>query len=158
MMKLVDPTARSENGIHKGKETKTMSGAGAPATARNGIPALQIKLRQSGGVGGIRLVVALDGDMLRVIDRGQIRIERQVPMTVIRTFADRVRALERIQPKSSYGRHRYASDILTTQLDIVDDSNGLRMQVVSDPGDPAPHQFWELVNDLQSLSEQSKVY
>jgi hypothetical protein len=129
-----------------------MSPSGAPAPAPSGWPALQIKLREVGGIGGLQRTVALEGNTLRVLDRDQLRIERQLPINILRAFADRVKALERIRPRRSYGRYGFTSDILTTQLEIRYDSNGLNVEVVSDPTDPAPFQFWEVVNYLQRLS------
>jgi hypothetical protein len=125
----------------------------APARALIHEPGLQIELRETGGVGGVQRTVALAGDTLRVTERGDLRLELRLPGNVIRTFMDRVKALESIQPRSKYGRYTYASDILTTKLEILDDSKGLQVQVVSDPRDPAPRQFWEIVNGLRKLSK-----
>jgi hypothetical protein len=127
--------------------------ASAPRRAPGQLSQLQIELRESGGVAGIQRTVALKGDTLQVIDGGRIQMERHVPITIVQSFADRVKALETVQPKRSYGRYNYNSDILTTQLEIFDAPNGLEVQVISDPRDPAPSQFWEIVNDLRRLSK-----
>ncbi len=139
----------TENGT---KGRATMSPVGASARARGDGPALQIKLRETGGVSGLQRTVALDGNTLRVLDRGQLRIQKELPVGIVQAFADRVKALEDIQPKRNYGRYRFASDILTTALVIRDDANDIEVEVVSDPSDPAPFQFWEIVNNLQELS------
>jgi hypothetical protein len=145
MADVVDKTAKGSGRVR----VTIMSAAGAPIPA----PALRIKLRETGGIGGVQLTVDLEGNTLRVTDAGRVRIERQVPASVILAFADRVKALESIQPKRSYGRYGYTSDLLTTQLEILDDSYGLDVEVVSDPRDPAPLQFWQLVNGLRKLTK-----
>jgi hypothetical protein len=148
MTRVVDRTGKDAEKAER-ERTTTMSAAGAPVPA----PALRIKLRETGGIRGLELTVALEGNTVRVIDAGQVRLERQVSSNVVRAFADRVRALESIQPRRTYGHYGYTSDILTTQLEILDDSNGLEVEVVSDPRDPAPSQFWEIVNGLRKLTK-----
>lgn len=113
--------------------------------------ALRIQLRETGGFAGLQRLVALDGTTLRVLDRGQVRFERELPEQALRAVANQVTALESIRPRRCYGHAGYASDILTTELAIYGDSKGLEVEVVSDPEDPAPIQFWEVVNGLRKL-------
>jgi hypothetical protein len=71
-----------------------------------------------------------------------------------------VRALKNVRPRRTYGQGNYASDLLTTELSIRDDSTGIEVEVVSDPIDPAPEQFWDVVNGLRKLTRlnsQAKV-
>ena len=122
--------------------------------------AFRVQLREHGGVAGIQRSVALEGGRLRVLDRGEVRAEKDLPPEALRTVESLVKALEDIGPRRSYGQVRYASDILTTELSIFDDSKGLKVEVVSDPTDPAPSQFWDVVNDLRKLRRmgiQTKV-
>jgi hypothetical protein len=159
-VKQVDPikngvimtVLRSKDAVNGKKGGATMSPAGASAAARGVRPTLRIKLRETGGISGLQRTVALDGNTLRVLDRGQLRIQKELPVGIVQAFANRVKALEDIQPKRNYGRYRFTSDILTTALVIRDDANDIEVEVVSDPSDPAPFQFWEIVNNLQELS------
>lgn len=114
--------------------------------------ALRIQLRETGGFAGLQRLVALDGTTLRVLDRGQVRLHRELPIQVVRAVANQVKALEEIRPRRCYGHAGYASDILTTELAIYDDSQDFEVEVVSDPEDPAPPQFWEVVKGLRKLS------
>jgi hypothetical protein len=116
--------------------------------------ALQIGLRETGGVAGVDRTVVLEGGKLRVSEGGEVRLERDVPSSIVQRLVERVKALESIQPRRYYGRRSYASDLLTTQLEISDDSDGLEVEVqaISDPRDPAPPQFWEIVYNLRKLS------
>lgn len=105
-------------------------------------------------------MVALEGNRLRVLDRGEVRVDQDLPQEVLRGVVNVVTALKNIRPRRSYGQGSYASDLITTELSIHDDSTGLDVEVVSDPSDPAPAQFWDVVNGLRKLtklSTQAKV-
>jgi hypothetical protein len=112
---------------------------------------LRIELREIGGVANLHRSIALEGNRLRVSDRGRVRIEKELPLEAVEEAVGRARALESIQPRAAYGRADYASDVLTVALAISDDSEQAKVEVISDSRDPAPPQFWELVQSLRQL-------
>lgn len=112
----------------------------------------RLQLRENGGVAGLERTLDLEGTTLRVLDRGKVRLEKILPATVIEDVVNRAKALEHAEPKRNYGSLGYISDPLTTELEIFTDSNDLEVGVVSDPQDPAPPQFWQLVKGLHLLS------
>ncbi len=113
---------------------------------------MRIELRETGGVANLRRSIALEGNRLRVLDCGEIRLERELPQEAVRTVASRVRALEDARPRRAYGRAGYASDTLTLEVEISDDAGQAQVEVVFDPQDPAPEQFWDLVHGLRQLT------
>jgi hypothetical protein len=112
---------------------------------------LQIELSESGGVANLQRVIALEGNHLRVLDRGQVRIEREIPEEAVRNMARRVRALTRIRPRRVYGQGRYASDLVTLRVAISEDRGKAEVEVIQDQNDPAPSQFWDLVRGLREV-------
>ncbi|MBV9182168.1 MAG: hypothetical protein JO356_12730 [Acidobacteria bacterium] len=112
----------------------------------------RVHLRENGGIAGLERTLDLEGTTLRVLDRGKVRIEKVLPATVIEDVVNRAEALAHAEPKRNYGSAGYMSDPLTTELEIVTDSKDLEVEVVSDPQDPAPPQFWQFVKGLHLLT------
>jgi hypothetical protein len=160
-MKLLNARSRDNmkvsDHLHSGRQgqlgrSEAMSPSGSPAPARSAGSGFEIKVREKGGIRGIERTVALVGNILRVLDRGQIRIERHLPASVVQALVEHVRELEKVKFRRTYGRYGYASDIMTTELEIRDESNGFDVEVFSDPNDPPPKQFWVLVDKLEKLT------
>jgi hypothetical protein len=123
-----------------------------PGYNENQLMSLRVELSELGGVAGLHRMIALEGTRLRVMDAGQVRLERDIPKESLESIGNRVRALEGAHPRRAYGRERNSSDVLTVRVAITDNSRRAEIEVVQDPEDPAPPQFWDVVRGLRQLT------
>lgn len=144
---------REPNGATQSeKRTGNMSPSASPA--REPEPDFIIRVREEGGILGTDRIVLIEGKTLRVVDRGQVRIVRVLPDSIVQRLLEQVRDLEKVNLRRNYGRNRYASDSMTTELEIRDEPRGgLEVKVISDPSDPPPEQFWQVVDNLETLTK-----
>ena len=113
----------------------------------------RVQLRETGGVAGLERSVALEGNTLRILDRGGVSLELEVPSSAISNLVNLVKTLAEIRPRRHYGRAGYAADVMKTKLQAHDDSTDLEVEVIFDPSDPAPFPFWVIVNQLHKLGK-----
>lgn len=113
---------------------------------------LRIELSETGGIANLHRLIALDGNRLRVLERRQVCLEHEIADEAVRGVVKQARALQKVRPRRSYGKAQYVSDALILRVAITDDTGRKELEVIQDPKDPAPPQFWNLVQSLRQVS------
>lgn len=112
---------------------------------------VQIRLRESGGYAGLDREIALDGNLLRVKDHGEVRVEQELEGAEVEQIVGAALKFQQTQPRRYYG-HTQRSDAMRASLTIANDSETADIEVIADHQEPAPAEFWSLVNDLRRIA------
>lgn len=114
---------------------------------RRSAASLHLELRQTGGIAGLDQQIVLDGKALRVLDRGQVRTERQLTASQVGEVTELINELDRHAPRPQYGGGRQVPDALSFRLTYTTPS-GTTIIAVESGADPPPEPFLKLVRHL----------
>lgn len=115
------------------------------------LDAMRVELLQTGGVGNLAVRVEVEDDRVILVDRGIVKIERALRADERQSIAQLVKELTTHKLRASYGRG-FVSDPLQSVLSIKLNSDTTTVSVSTDPSDPPPPQFSQLVQRLFQLA------
>jgi hypothetical protein len=70
---------------------------------RRSAASVHLELRQTGGIAGLSQQIVLDGSLLRVLDRGQVRTERRLTSSQVAEVTELINELDSQAPRPRYG-------------------------------------------------------
>ena len=112
---------------------------------------MKISLRQQGGLLGLDREVEVDGDVVKIIDKGDVRYAPRLDPAqreqVERLAARVAEVSDKVIPLGG----DLPSDAMATDIAIEDGGRRSRLAVTS--GDSAPDEVWELIGVLGAVSD-----
>ena len=112
---------------------------------------MRLELSQTGGIANLLRKFILEDDSLKLLDRGEVKYERKLDHGESERVSQLLRELGGMRPKGSYG-HTLVSDPTRANLVVKQDGEILNIEVLSDPEDPPPAAYKDLVRFLQQLT------